>query len=64
MADQKPTFMTPNKMDSIGSASAPNGSKPGPQEMPGSPAPNTMTKNGGDVAGSSPNKPAPNFMGG
>ena len=62
MADQKPTFMTPNKLDSMGSASAPSGSKPGPKEMPGSPDPNSKQKQMGDVPGSSPNKTGPSFM--
>lgn len=61
MADQSPTFMTPNNNDSVSGASAPSDSKPGPKEVPNStPKPNSTGP--GSHPGASPNKPAPEFM--
>ena len=61
MADEAPKFFTPNATDSIGSGSAPDPAKPGPQDKPESgPRPNTTGP--GSHPGASPNKPAPDFM--
>ncbi len=63
MADMKPEFFKPNNLDSIGPASAPDPSKgKGPDPKGSGPRPNTTGKSDSDVAGSSPNKPAPKFM--